>query len=83
MLRIDPDVICHKLSIKMDAKQLKQKPRRMNEEQNYDINDEVDHPRWLHLRDVLPRMALQSCSRKEKMASGESALTSPTTIKLA
>ena len=32
MLRIDPDIICYKLSIKADVKPLKQKSRRMNEE---------------------------------------------------
>jgi len=29
---IDPDIICHKLSIKADTKLGKQKPRRMNKE---------------------------------------------------
>jgi len=33
MPRIDLEVICHKLSIKADAKPVKQKPRRMNENQ--------------------------------------------------
>jgi len=40
---IDPDIICHKLSIKADAKLVKQKPRRINEEQSRSISDEVDH----------------------------------------
>jgi len=39
---IDPEVICHKLSIKADAKPVNQKPRRMNEERSHAINDEVD-----------------------------------------
>jgi len=38
----NPEVICHKLSIKADAKTVKQKPRRMNEARNRTINDEVD-----------------------------------------
>ena len=40
---IDPDIICHKLSIKADAKPVKQKARRINEEQSRSISDEVDH----------------------------------------
>ena len=43
MPRIDPEVICHKLSIKAGAKPIKQRPRRMNEERSRVINDEVDH----------------------------------------
>jgi len=39
---INPDVICHKLSIKEDTKPVKQKPRRMNEERSRAISDEVD-----------------------------------------
>ena len=39
---IDPEVICHKLSIKTDAKLVKQKPKRMDEERSRAINDEVD-----------------------------------------
>ena len=39
---IDPDIICHKLSIKADAKPVKQKPRRMNEERSHALSDEVD-----------------------------------------
>ena len=37
---IDPEVICHKLSIKADVKPVKQKPRRMNEERSCTISDE-------------------------------------------
>ena len=43
---IDPDIICHKLSVKAGTKLEKQKPRRINEEQSRAINDEVD--RLLH-----------------------------------
>ena len=39
---IGPDIIFHKLSIKVDAKPVKQKPRRMNEEQSHAISEEVD-----------------------------------------
>ena len=42
MPRIDPEVICHMLSIKADAKPVKQKPRKMNEERSRAISDEVD-----------------------------------------
>jgi len=35
-------VICHKLSIKGDAKLVKQKPRKMNEEKSHAISDEVN-----------------------------------------
>ena len=35
-------VIWHKLSTKADAKPVKKKPRRMNEEWNHTINNEVD-----------------------------------------
>ena len=31
MSGIDPEVICHKLSIKVNAKPIKQRPRRVNE----------------------------------------------------
>jgi len=59
MLRIDPEVICHKLSIRANAKPVKHKPRRMNEERSLAISDEVDlllqagfiretfYPHWL------------------------------------
>ena len=39
---IDPEVICHKLSIKANAKSVKQKPRRMNKEKSRAISDEID-----------------------------------------
>jgi len=39
---IDTGIICHKLSIKADTKPVKQKPRRMNDEQSHAISDEVD-----------------------------------------
>ena len=39
---IDPEVICHKLFIKADAKPIKQKLRRMREERSRAISDEVD-----------------------------------------
>ena len=39
---IDPEVICHKLSVKANAKPVKQIPRRMNEERSCAISDEVD-----------------------------------------
>ena len=42
MLGIDPEIICHKLSIWADAKPEEQKPRRMNEERSRAISDEVD-----------------------------------------
>ena len=42
---INPAVIYHKLSIKVDAKPVKQKLRRMNEEISRAISDEVDRPR--------------------------------------
>ena len=42
MSGIDPDVIYHKLSIKEDAKPVKQKPKRMNEERSHAISDEID-----------------------------------------
>jgi len=48
---IDPEVICHKLSIKADAKPVKQNLRRINEERSRAISDEVD--RWLYSSDVL------------------------------
>ena len=37
-----PSIICHKLSLKTDAKLVKQKPRRMNEEWSPAISDEDD-----------------------------------------
>jgi len=43
MLGIDPEVICHKLSIRADAKPVKQKPRRMNEKRSRAISNKVDH----------------------------------------
>jgi len=43
MLGVDPGIIYCKLSIKMDAKSVKQKPRRMNEERSRAISDDVDH----------------------------------------
>jgi len=39
---IDPNIIFHKHSVKADSKPIKQKSRRMNEEQSWAINDEVD-----------------------------------------
>ena len=42
MLGIDPAVICHKLSIKADAKQVNQKPKRIKEERSRAISDKVD-----------------------------------------
>jgi len=42
MSGVDPEVICYKLSIKADAKSVKQKPRRMNEERSLAISDEAD-----------------------------------------
>jgi len=42
MLGINPEVICHKLSIRADAKPVKQKPRRMNEERSCAFSNEVD-----------------------------------------
>ena len=39
---IDPSIICHKLSFKAGIKPVKQKLRRMNEEQSRAISDEVD-----------------------------------------
>ena len=43
MSGIDPEVICHKLSIKADSRPVKQSPRRMNKERSRAISDEVDH----------------------------------------
>jgi len=53
---IDSEVLCHKLSIKVDAKQVKQMLRRMNKEKGHVISDEVDHTTssWLHQGDILP-----------------------------
>jgi len=39
---IDPSIICHKLSIKADAKTANQKPMRMNEKWSGAVSDEVD-----------------------------------------
>jgi len=39
---IDPDILCHKLSIMADAKPVKQILKRMNEEWSRAISDEVD-----------------------------------------
>ena len=39
---INPEVICHKFSIKADAKPVKQKPRRMNEERSRANSEEVN-----------------------------------------
>jgi len=44
MLGNDPKVICHKLSIRADAKLVKQKPIRMSEERSHAISDEIN---WL------------------------------------
>ena len=41
-VEIDPEVICYKISIKVDAKPVKQKPGRMHEERNRAISDEVN-----------------------------------------
>jgi len=42
MPEIDPGIICHKLSVKTDAKLVKQKSMRMNEKWSRAISDEVD-----------------------------------------
>jgi len=42
MPKIDPEVICHELSIKADAKPVKKKPRRMNEERSRAISEKID-----------------------------------------
>ena len=64
---IDPDVICYKLSIKAEAKPVKQKPRRMNEEQSRAMNDEVDSLLQAgFIQDILPRLALQFRPREEE-----------------
>ena len=39
---IDPEIICHKLSIKVDVLSVKQKTRIINEKRSCAINDEVD-----------------------------------------
>jgi len=39
MLGIDPEVIYHKLSIKAEAKPVKQRPKRMNKERSRAINN--------------------------------------------
>ena len=43
MLGINPKVICHKLSIRADAKLVNQKPKKISEERIRAISDEVDH----------------------------------------
>ena len=42
MARIDPEVICHKLSIQTDAKPVKQKSKRMNEKKSCAISNKVN-----------------------------------------
>jgi len=39
MSGIDPEVICYELSIEADAKVVKQKPMRINEEKSHAISD--------------------------------------------
>ena len=39
---IDPEIICHRLSIKADTKPVKQKPRRISEERCHAISDKVN-----------------------------------------
>ena len=39
---IDPDIICHKLSIREGAKPVKQKARRINAERSQALQEEVD-----------------------------------------
>ena len=41
---INPEVIDHRLSIKVDAKPIKQRPRRINEERSRVVSNEVDRP---------------------------------------
>ena len=59
MPRIDPQIICHRLSIKPGAKPVKQKARRINIERSQTLSEEVDrllqagfiretlYPEWL------------------------------------
>ena len=59
---IDPDIICHKLSIREGAKPVKQKARRINAERSQALQEEVDrllkarfirealYPEWLPTR---------------------------------
>jgi len=80
---IDPEIICHKLSIQADAKPVKQKPRRMNEEKSRAICDKVDrllqagfiqetfYPDWLSNPVLM----------KKKYGSAESATTLQTSTK--
>ena len=74
---IDPEVICHKLSIWADAKPVKQKPRRMNKERSHAISDEVDRLlqadfiREMFYTDWLSNPVLV----KKRTESGESAST--------
>jgi len=42
MSRNDPEVICHKFSLRADAKPVKQKPKRMNKERSHVISNKVD-----------------------------------------
>ena len=51
---IDPEVICHKLSIKSNAKPVKQKPRRINKNGVAPSAMKLTAYSVLHLRDILP-----------------------------
>jgi len=39
---VDPSIICHKLPISLEAKPVKQKPRKMNVERLQALSDEVN-----------------------------------------
>ena len=82
---IDPEIICHMFSIKADAKSIKQKPMRMNEERSHAIRDEVD--RLLQagfIRETFyPDWLSNLVFVKKKMASEEYASTLPISTRLA
>jgi len=84
MPRINPSVICHKLSIKKDAKPVKQKPRRMNEEKSRAISDEVDCllQAGFILETFYPDWLSNSILVKKRMGSGEPVSTLLTSVKL-
>ena len=80
MPRIDPDIICHKHSIKVDTKPVKQTLRRMNEERSHTISNEIDclikvsFIRETYYPDWLSNIILE----RRRMTNGGSALTSLT-----
>jgi len=58
MLGIDPAIIYHRLAIDPGVKLVKQKLRKMNEERSQALSDDrLASASWLHLRDILSRLA--------------------------